>query len=419
MIIRRSETIVLSLSLLLFMVANAAPSDFQYLAQDDFERPAIGINWSLVGNVDIIGNSDIGFSTQSPIGLATWNNGLFPADQFSEAEVSGDIDQYMVYGVYARRRASDGARYQVHYNPDVAPPRWEIKYDGVPSSLTRILATNYSHPASAPGDRLRIEVISSEIRGFHNDKQILYATDDNITSGQPGMAYRFGIGAPETYPSRVYESWTGGFNGPKPVLAHYKFDEGAGVTASDSSGNGNAGSVSGAAWTAGKSGSALSFDGLNDYVAIADTGGFDNIQQLTISAWVNLDAVNKNRGLVSKTVNSFTLMNGGITNSWQFMAGSSASCNIEVPNSATAGGWHMITATFTGGAECRLYLDGNQIGFDITGVSATIPDSSFPVLIGAYSVNAGFTDGTVDDVRIYNRALSATEIASLYAGGRQ
>lgn len=67
---------------------------------------------------------------------------------------------------------------------------------------------------------------------------------------------------------------------PHPDLqAFYNFDEGSGVIATDSSGNGNNGAINGAIWTTGISGSALSFDGIDDFV---DLGNPSNLQSSTV-----------------------------------------------------------------------------------------------------------------------------------------
>ena len=61
---------------------------------------------------------------------------------------------------------------------------------------------------------------------------------------------------------------------PAPVAA-YSFDAGSGATLADLSGNGNTGAISGATWTTGKNGKALNFDGVNDWVTVADSASLD------------------------------------------------------------------------------------------------------------------------------------------------
>ena len=73
---------------------------------------------------------------------------------------------------------------------------------------------------------------------------------------------------------------------PVGLVAAYGFDEGTGTAVADSSGNGNGGTVSGATWAVGKFGTALSFDGVNDIVNVADSASLDLTTGMTIEAWL-------------------------------------------------------------------------------------------------------------------------------------
>src|SRR5207253_6948477 len=72
------------------------------------------------------------------------------------------------------------------------------------------------------------------------------------------------------------------------LVAAYGFEDGAGTTAADASGNGNTGTLSGPAWTSsGRFGGALSFDGVDDWVTVADADSLDLTSGMTLEAWVN------------------------------------------------------------------------------------------------------------------------------------
>jgi hypothetical protein len=79
-------------------------------------------------------------------------------------------------------------------------------------------------------------------------------------------------------------------NAEQPVpagrVASFGFDEGAGTTAGDRSGTGNAGTVAGATWTTGRVRGVLSFDGTNDLVSVPDTPSLDLTTGMTVDAWV-------------------------------------------------------------------------------------------------------------------------------------
>ena len=70
------------------------------------------------------------------------------------------------------------------------------------------------------------------------------------------------------------------------LVAAYAFDEGSGTVATDASGTGNVATVNGPAWVAGKYGNALSFDGVNDIVSVADANSLDLTSGMTLEAWV-------------------------------------------------------------------------------------------------------------------------------------
>ena len=75
---------------------------------------------------------------------------------------------------------------------------------------------------------------------------------------------------------------------PTGLVAAWSFDAGTGTTAADATGKGHTGTISGAAWSAtGKNGGALSFDGVNDWVTVADANDLDLTNGMTLSAWVN------------------------------------------------------------------------------------------------------------------------------------
>ena len=75
------------------------------------------------------------------------------------------------------------------------------------------------------------------------------------------------------------------------LVGWWKFDEGSGSTAADSSGNGNHGFITGAVWTKGKTGQALDFDGANDYVRIVVNPALNNLNAITMAAWIYPSAV--------------------------------------------------------------------------------------------------------------------------------
>lgn len=180
------------------------------VVSDSFERAALGSSWSIhVGTPGVVAGN-LGLLSGS-IAILSWAAPL-PADQFSEAEIAAGIRPLMQRQVFVRRRASDSARYALHYNLGVSPQRWELKYDGVPPSQTKLLATATTPSGPVPGDVIRIEAERDVLRGYKNGRLVVQANDTSaqrIVTGAPGTAFVL-IGDSVAQPSPVFESWAGG-----------------------------------------------------------------------------------------------------------------------------------------------------------------------------------------------------------------
>ena len=215
------KTIINLLLYIAFLTGSATAQD---PASDDFERTSgIGSNLTIYfgGNdIDIIADSDLGI-TNSPtrFGIAAWTGSVFSADQYSEGVISPDKIDSMLTQVFVRRRTGDFARYGFHWGDDNTQPMWAIKYDGVPTPQTRVLDSLPDPTPPAPGDTLRIEVITDtlsgypEIKGYHNGVLKISVIDSNaaaIMNGEPGLVYRFRINFTALWPSKAFEEWGGG-----------------------------------------------------------------------------------------------------------------------------------------------------------------------------------------------------------------
>jgi hypothetical protein len=201
----------------------------------------------------------------------------------------------------------------------------------------------------------------------------------------------------------------------------YKFDETGGTTAADSSGNGRTATlVNGPTFVAGKIGNAVSLNGTNQYVALP-TGDVSTLNDFTISAWVNETSTSAWRRVfdfgTGTTANMFlTPQSGSGTIRFAITTGGAgAEQRIDSAAALPTGGWHLLTVTLSGNAG-TLYVDGAAAG---TNTAMTLRPSSLGSTtqnwIGRSEYSADpFLAGSVDDFRIYNRALSATEVQSLF-----
>lgn len=211
------------------------------------------------------------------------------------------------------------------------------------------------------------------------------------------------------------------------LVAYYPFDG----NANDASGNGMDGSLSNASFTAGRFGSGLSLSGAADsYCEVADNGLLSPSQAVTISLWMNASSfTNSFSGLIYKSAStptsagfsdrSYTLWlrsDGGI----HFTSTPAGSGSQVVDNSPANGTqldqfFNVIGIVDTASHLMSIYINGDLA--DSTSYAGDdIKTGNFPLRIGApfFTVgDQGAFNGVLDDVRIYNRALSQQEVSSL------
>ena len=204
--------------------------------------------------------------------------------------------------------------------------------------------------------------------------------------------------------------------GLRGLVLWLKFNEGSGNIAYDSSFYNNQGTIYGATWTDGKFGKALSFDGVDDYVEISSPSGISKHTQLTLALWtyiVGPNSENIDEVLFVSHPDSAHFKLQYFYNEkkvrFVFYDGSNSAYYIQFFSLDNS--WHFITVTANGSTAC-LYIDAKLKGcVDISSITGGTPTV---LRIGAYSSTVAHTNGTIDQVRIYNRALSEEEIKMLY-----
>ena len=209
------------------------------------------------------------------------------------------------------------------------------------------------------------------------------------------------------------------------MVGSWTLDERSGTTAGDSSGSGNTGSlINGPTWTVGNLGGALAFDGTSQYVNVPDTPAL-NAYPLTVAVWIKTSTASGVRGVANKYVagsyNGYNvfLSNGNLCAWYLRDTGNyvydGSGCPFNVPG-YNDNQWHHV-AYVVDAAGGRLYVDGLEKGsLGWTG-TAGAPTTTQPVQLGHYPGAFGGAEyfaGSLDDVRIYNGTLSATEILALY-----
>jgi chitodextrinase len=198
--------------------------------------------------------------------------------------------------------------------------------------------------------------------------------------------------------------------GAPGLVAAYSFDEGSGGVANDASGNGHFGTISGATWASGRYGGALSFNGTNASVLLGSLGTFYQ-SGFTLEAWVQKTSATKNDVAVVGTWagSGPMIWVDHIATRYQLTLGGSYGGYLDSGANPVAGQWQHIAATYDG-ATARFYIDGSQVAS--RAFSGSVGNSDV-WRIGAYgSSPGGFFDGSIDDVRVYDRALTTTEVQS-------
>lgn len=205
------------------------------------------------------------------------------------------------------------------------------------------------------------------------------------------------------------------------LIGWWKFDDGSGSTiAVDAGGNGNDGTLvnmdPSADWVAGEVGSgALDFDGIDDYVDCGNAAVFDVTNALTVSAWVRPADVTSYQMIVSKRYGAFVNVPFDLhlsNNNARMLIHDGTNNNAaQSLGGITADNWHHVAAVYDG-TTMTVYANG----IPGTPVARTdpLPINTRPVIIGRRADGAfDHFAGAIDDVRIYNRALSAAEIMAL------
>jgi hypothetical protein len=200
---------------------------------------------------------------------------------------------------------------------------------------------------------------------------------------------------------------------PSGLVAAYGFNEGSGSTLADQSGNGNNGTISGATWTtAGKFGNALVFNGTNAVVTVPNSASLQLTTGMTLAAWVYpTTAPTGWRSVVTKNVDRYFLMASSDQGNRPAVGGIWTAGGLNVFGTAVlaVNTWTHMAATFDG-AVVRFYINGVQVASQPQ--TTPLASTTGTLQIGGDSYPNEFFAGRIDEVRIYNKALTAAQVAS-------
>jgi hypothetical protein len=193
--------------------------------------------------------------------------------------------------------------------------------------------------------------------------------------------------------------------------------------ANDDSGNGNNGVVNGATLTTdrfGNANSAYNFNGTSDFIKVLDNDLLDLTQNLTLSAWISPNSVVNEQAVFGKgkisSQTGYSLLHNvlipektGISIQNQPMPVSEAHINSSTLNLNT---WYQLLGTYNGN-ELKLYLNGVLVKTTTTSLQL-MPNSLTDLFIGCELSGFRFFNGKIDDVGIWNRALTLQEVTQLF-----
>lgn len=192
------------------------------------------------------------------------------------------------------------------------------------------------------------------------------------------------------------------------LVSYWKFDENTGTKAQDSSGYGNIGTINGATWTQGKIGSALQFDGVNDYVEGLDSPSLDMTDKITLIAWIKINTIDANPHSIAGKVSGYDFAVRGSNLRFEIIPTDIDSTGINL----AANTWYHVAVTYD---RSNVIFYKNGVELFRTAKSILLPNGNV-FRIGRNQWNEYF-NGIIDEVKIYNTTLSASEIEADYLSG--
>jgi hypothetical protein len=216
------------------------------------------------------------------------------------------------------------------------------------------------------------------------------------------------------------------------LAALYRFDQ----NATDASGNGNHGTISGATFVTGRINQALSFDGVNDYVNVGDpaNGTLDlGTGSFTIASWVRTPSSwwtgDAYRAIVAKATSFSYSPTSTATNGWGFLLGNNRRLSLGLPGvsivpilSDTAtlntNTWYHMAVTYNASNnQVTYYINGIRLGTVKTSAEPVNLNNSRSFRIGTESDGGRPLLARLDELAVWKRALTPTEITGLYTAG--
>jgi len=298
-------------------------------------------------------------------------------------------------------------------------------------------------PVISPGTGTYLNSVSVSITDATSGASIYYTTNGTAPTVTPSELYTGPVTLTASATVNAIAAASGFANsaeasttytvqaGSSGLVGWWKFDDGSGTTAADSSGNGNTMNlVNGVSWVAGKIGDAISANGTNQY-ATAPAINLSGTSTVTVAFWANRTySTTTESVMLESTTNYNNSTTGfgffpddttckGIHAAVHGNVGYSVNCYTQ----PSSGVWHHLAIIYdktqAANAQTALYIDGvlQTPTLNLNTAQNTNSFGNNPLYLFSRSGSQFFNAGEMDDLRIYNRALSASEIQQLYQAG--
>jgi hypothetical protein len=304
-----------------------------------------------------------------------------------------------------------------------APPAASADIYGTPLNTTLTVPAPgvLSNDNSTIGNPLTAIKVTSPVHGtltLNADGSFVYVPQSGFT-GIDNFTYKANDGISDSNTAQVTLGVGQLYQG---LVAWWKLDDGSGNTAADSTGNGNAGALTGgASWSSGFIGGACQFDGNNGAIKVSESANLEPTSGITVAMWGKITNTLPTVGDLLRKAGPFNAgyllrwNDGSNRLGWHIDSFTAAPLYVTdtQSNSAYVNGWHHFTGTYdSASGVANLYVDGVLHSSGSRAPAAMTHTDDLYLMFVAYGTQVA-VPGLLDDVRVYNRALSASEVAVL------
>jgi hypothetical protein len=297
-----------------------------------------------------------------------------------------------------------------------------------PTAPARLAVTDVStSQLTLTWDRSIDDVAIAGYKIYRDGVQIGFSQTNSFVDKtvEPAAGYAYSVSAYDTALNESALSATLQVKTPEPslrqdMLGYWKFDERRGVTAIDSSGFGNDGTIIGPTRTPTPTGFALDFDGRDDYVEIKADPGLNNLDAVTMAAWIYpranshwhvLDKGDGDKRMYAEGAER--TLDGRIRYTGSHAYSASVGGTVELNKCQ-----HIAMTWIRATNRTRLYHNGIEVQYSVQeiGSGSVLDDTTHPFTIGARGAlgEVTFFNGLIDEVRLYGYVLTEEEIRDIY-----